>query len=252
MESYGEFARVYDTFMEETPYETWCNSLITFLHEYQIKEGLVLDLGCGSGTMTELMAQEGYDMIGIDCSREMLQVAMDKKEESRADILYLNQDMRSFELYGTVRAVYSVCDSINYIVDLQELREVFRLVNNYLETDGMFICDFNTIYKYEEVIGNTTIAENREDCSFIWDNYYDHKTHLNEYDLTLFIREGQLFQRVMETHYQRGYTIEEVTLQMELAGLEVCKILDADTLGVPVEETQRVYVIAREQGKSEK
>lgn len=99
------------------------------------------------------------------------------------------QDMREFELYGTVRAAVSVCDSVNYITEPEELKEVFRLVNNYLDPEGVFIFDFNTVYKYKEVMGDTVIAEDRGECSFIWDNYYYDEEKINEYDLTLFIRE---------------------------------------------------------------
>ena len=172
MDAYTSFARVYDTFMDNIPYEEWAVYLTGLLNEYGVNDGLVLDLGCGTGNMTELLAKEGYDMIGVDNAEEMLEIAMEKREKSGHDILYLLQDMREFELYGTVRAVVSVCDSVNYIDEEEDLTEVFRLVNNYLDPGGVFIFDFNTLYKYREIWGDRTIAENREDCSFIWDNYY--------------------------------------------------------------------------------
>ena len=172
MDAYTSFARVYDTFMDNIPYEEWAVYLTGLLNEYGVNDGLVLDLGCGTGNMTELLAKEGYDMIGVDNAEEMLEIAMEKREKSGHDILYLLQDMREFELYGTVRAVVSVCDSVNYIDEEEDLTEVFRLVNNYLDPGGVFIFDFNTLYKYREILGDRTIAENREDCSFIWDNYY--------------------------------------------------------------------------------
>ena len=119
------------------------------MKEYGISDGQVLDLGCGTGTVTELLADAGYDMIGVDNSCDMLEIAEEKKEKSGHDILYLMQDMREFELYGTVRAVVSVCDSVNYILEEEDLLEVFSLVNNYLDPGGMFIFDMNTHYKYE-------------------------------------------------------------------------------------------------------
>ena len=98
----------------------------------------------------------------------MLAEAMEKRVESGHDILYLLQDMQEFELYGTVRAVVSVCDSLNYITEEEELEHVFALVNNYLDPQGIFLFDMNTVYKYQTMIGNTTIAENRDEGSFIW------------------------------------------------------------------------------------
>ena len=166
-ESYTSFAQVYDMFMDNVDYPAWSKYLIQLLKEYQVEDGLVLDLGCGTGNMTELLAKEGYDMIGVDNSEDMLEIASEKRAESGLNILYLLQDMREFELYGTVKAVVSICDSINYILEEDDLREVFSLVNNYLDPKGMFIFDLNTKYKYEQM-GETTIAENREEASFIW------------------------------------------------------------------------------------
>ncbi len=153
MDAYTSFAAVYDTFMDNIPYEEWKSYLEELLKEYGVQDGLVLDLGCGTGTMTELLAADGYDMIGVDNSEEMLEIAREKQIKSGHEILYLLQDMREFELYGTVGAVFSICDSLNYITEPEELKQVFRWVNNYLDPGGIFIFDFNTEYKYREVLG---------------------------------------------------------------------------------------------------
>ena len=250
MDAYTSFARVYDTFMDNIPYEEWAVYLTGLLNEYGVNDGLVLDLGCGTGNMTELLAKEGYDMIGVDNAEEMLEIAMEKREKSGHDILYLLQDMREFELYGTVRAVVSVCDSVNYIDEEEDLTEVFRLVNNYLDPGGVFIFDFNTLYKYREILGDRTIAENREDCSFIWDNYYYEEERINEYELSIFIREKEnLFRRYEETHFQRGYTLDEMIRMIKDSGLEFVTAYDAFTREAPKEDSERIYVIARECSK---
>ena len=252
MEAYTSFARVYDTFMDNIPYEEWCEYLTGLMREYGVMDGLVLDLGCGTGNMTELLAEAGYDMIGADNAEEMLEIAMEKRDRSGHDILYLLQDMREFELYGTVRAVISVCDSVNYITEPEELQEVFRLVNNYLDPKGVFIFDFNTRYKYEEILGDRTIAENREECSFIWDNYYYEDEKINEYDLSLFIetdKDSGLYHKYEETHYQRAYTLEEMKELIRESGLEFVTAYDAFSKSAPTDTSERIYVIAREQGK---
>lgn len=214
------------------------------------ERNLVLDLGCGTGTITELLYEKGYDMIGVDSSEEMLQIALDKKFETGSDILYLCQDMRELDLYSTVGTVVSVCDSLNYLLMDEDVLQTFHLVNNYLFPGGIFIFDFNTIYKYEEVIGDTTIAENREDCSFIWENFYSCEDHINEYDVTVFERqEDGLYRRFTETHYQRGYTLEEMKTFLEKAGLIFVTALDEKTHKAPTETSERIYVIAREHGK---
>ena len=252
MEAYTAFAEVYDAFMDNIPYGEWADYVQSLLTEYGVWDGLVLELGCGTGNLTELLASMGYDMIGVDCSGDMLGTAMEKREASGLDILYLHQDMREFELYGTVRAVVSVCDSMNYITEYEELKQVFRLVNNYLDPGGLFVFDLNTEYKYREILGSQTIAESREDCGFIWENEYDNEAKLNEYDLTLFIREeGQLYRRYEETHIQRAYSLEEVREALLESGMEFVAVYNAFTRDCPEADSQRMYVIAREHGKEE-
>ena len=247
MASYESFARVYDLFMDNIPYEEWCEYLHGLLKKYGIDDGLVLELGCGTGSMTELLAEAGYDMIGVDNSADMLEIAMEKREESGHDILYLLQDMREFELYGTVRAVVCVCDSMNYITDEDGLLEVFSLVNNYLDPGGVFIFDLNTLYKYEEILGDCVIAENREESSFIWENWYDEQEQINEYDLTLFIRnDSGLYEKYEETHYQRAYSIDKVCALLEQVGLKPEAVYDAFTEDAPRLDSERVYLVARE------
>ena len=244
MDAYTGFAEVYDLFMDQVPYEKWSGRIIQILSAYGIRDGLVLDLGCGTGSMTELLAGAGYDMIGVDASEEMLELAYEKRAESGHDILYLLQDMREFELYGTVRAIVSVCDSLNYITEEEELLHVFRLVRNYLDPDGVFFFDMNTIYKYSEMLGETTIAENREKGSFIWENYYDPEEQLNQYDLTLYIRdEDDRYTRFEETHIQKAYALERVLELLQQAGMKAEQIFDSDT-GKEVTDTTGKFCIA--------
>jgi len=255
MDSYTGFATVYDTFMDNVPYQKWHTFLLKLLHEYGISEGLVLDLGCGTGNMTELLADSGYDMIGIDNSQEMLAIAEGKRQSIEQDeersILYLLQDMRAFELYGTVKAVVSICDSVNYITKPEELVEVFRLVNNYLDPGGIFIFDFNTEYKYREILGNQIIAESREDCCFIWDNFYDEDDCINEYELNLFVKdyddENKRYLRFQETHFQRGYTLDEMKSLLSISGLEFLAAYDDYAKRGPAKVSERILVVAREQ-----
>lgn len=271
MEAYTDFAEVYDELMDDTPYEEWCDFLMGIFRRYGVdssgereektdvmsavseqtgknlrqERNTVLDLGCGTGTLTELLARKGYDMIGVDNAEEMLRIAMDKRERSGLDILYLLQDMRELELYGTVGTVVSVCDSLNYLLAEEDIVQTFARVNNYLYPQGIFVFDFNTVYKYAEVIGDATIAENREDCSFIWENYYHEEQEINEYDLTVFVAEGTLFRRFQEVHYQRGYRLEQMQAFLLQAGLEFLEAFDADTHGKVTAESERIYVVAR-------
>ena len=248
MGSYENFARVYDELMDNVPYEEWAQFILNLLQDRKITEGLVLELGCGTGKMMTLLGKAGFDMIGVDNSVEMLQIA---REKTSQDFLYLLQDMREFELYGTVKAVISVCDSVNYITKKEELRKVFQLVNNYLDPEGLFIFDFNTEYKYRELIGETVIAEDREDVSFIWFNEYDEESHLNDIDLKVFVQEeGDIYQKFQEEHIQRGYTLDEIKQLLEESGLIFLEAYEEYTMQAPQPDSGRIVVGAQEHGKN--
>ena len=251
MDAYTEFAKVYDLFMDNIPYEEWGAYLKGLLHENGVDDGLVLELGCGTGTMTEILAEAGYDMIGVDQSEEMLEEAARKREESGHEILYLCQDMREFELYGTVRAIVCVCDSMNYILEEEEVLGILTsAARNYLDYGGLFIFDLNTEYKYKEILGEQTIAENREESSFIWENYFDEGEMVNEYDLTLFIRDDDgRYSKYEETHYQKAFEISEVLKAVKEAGMELVAVYDAFTREPVKETSDRVYFVVRECGK---
>lgn len=270
MQAYTSFANVYDIFMDNVPYDEWSEYVAGLLSEYGVTSGLVLELGCGTGSITRRLAKRGYDMIGIDLSEDMLLMAREKGAQeglSYDQILYLNQDMREFELYGTVGAVISICDSINYITSEEDLTQVFRLVNNYLDPQGVFVFDLNTLYKYKEVLGDTTIAENREDCSFIWENFYHEENTINQYDITIYkksdvelLEEGEeeqdagvsLYERFEETHYQKAYELDTIKRLLLEAGMEYVTAYDAMTRTAPQEKSERIYVVAREMKQENK
>ena len=246
MEAYSGFAKVYDLFMDNIPYEEWTDYVKELLAEEGIKDGILLDLGCGTGSVTELLAKAGFDMIGIDNSEEMLDIAMEKRYESGLDILYLLQDMREFELYGTVRGVVSICDSMNYILDDEDLLDVFKLVHNYLDNDGIFIFDMNTMYKYREILSDNTFAEDREESSFIWENFYDEEAEINQYDLSLFVQEEDgRYRKYEETHLQRAYEQNTVEELIKESGLELLHVYDAFTRELPAADSQRIYYVCR-------
>lgn len=256
MEAYTDFASIYDIFMDDVPYEEWAERIVKLIADYDAKEktdieelklesNLLLDLGCGTGVMTRLLRDKGFDCIGVDASFEMLEVAKSAEEDS--SILYLCQDMRELDLYSTVGTVVSVCDCLNYLLEPEDVLKTLKLVENFLYPGGLFIFDFNTIHKYRDVIGDSTIAENRDEGSFIWENYFDEETEINEYDLTLFIRKGESddFVRTQETHTQRGYSPATIADLVRESGLELVLTFDSDTESEVSIETERVCMVAR-------
>ncbi len=244
MEAYTGFATVYDRYMDNIPYDDWARNIKELFEKYNMPMEIVCDLGCGTGQMTRRLKEMGYDMIGIDVSYDMLMEAM--SQEDSDGILYLCQDMRSFELYGTVGAVISLCDSMNYLADTDELLQVCKLANNYLDPKGLFIFDMKTDSYYKK-LGTGTIAENREEGSFIWENEYNPDTRDNYYYLTIYEEnEDGTFDRFEEEHMQHAFTVDEVKAAIKESGLELLQVLDVSTMEAPTEDSDRLYFIARE------
>lgn len=245
---YEGFAGVYDYMMSSIPYDAWRDLLCTYLAGRGITKGTVCELGCGTGSMTERLAAAGFDMIGVDLSADMLAVAQGRKEESGQDILYLQQDMEQLELAAPVDVILSVCDSMNYILEEEGMRNVFARVHKYLKPDGYFIFDLKTIYCYRNIIGSRTWAEHDEEVSYIWDNYFYEDEGINEYLLTIFYRQKDsgLYERIDEVHYQRAYSVLQLKGLLEDRGLCIMDCFDASGKK-PVEDSERIYIAARRQ-----
>ena len=242
-EIYGGFAYVYDRFMNNIPYEEWHEYLSELLREQGVMSGILVELGCGTGTMTSMLAHDGYDMIGIDLSEEMLDVARSKCPD---EVLLLKQDMRKLDLYGSAAAFVCVCDGMNYILTEDDLVNVFKGVYTFLDEGGVFIFDMKTEHFYRDELGQRTIAENLEDASFIWENEYDEQTKINSYLLTVYQvadDENDLFERSDELHRQRAYSVAEVKSLAEKAGLRYINVYNAFTRNEPDEKSERIYFI---------
>ena len=260
-ESYGRFADIYERLMADVPYDEWTGRIMELLAEGDIRGGLCADLACGTGSITRRLLAKGFDMIGIDISEEMLRIAREREmtlkgsdinkdtEEERQEILYLQQDIRSFELYGTVRAVICACDSINYILRPDEVEQVLSLVNNYLDPGGMLILDFHTPYYFSEVLGEETITEVDDDMALIWENEErGNGEHISW--LTVFTKEkDESYSRFEEEHLQRGYTIDEMRKLAENAGLKEIHFYDGYSALDVREDSERIVMTARENGK---
>ena len=251
MSIYENFAEVYDTFMENIPYEEWLIYIEKIWAKFNIKPKLIADLGCGTGNITIPLAKKGYELIGIDNSFQMLAKAREKSIKENLNILYLEQDMREFELYGTVDCIISVCDSINYILEEDELLQVFKWVNNYLEPKGLFIFDINTIYKFENILSDNSFSQTTENSAYTLENYFDNKEMINEFYTNFFIEDEKtnLYHRFEEIHYEKAYSIKKIKELIKKSGLELLAVYDELTFNEPKEHSQRVFFIACENGK---
>ena len=244
---YNDFAYVYDRLINDVDYKEWADYYFKIFQRYGLNPKLGLDLGCGTGNLTLELANRGIEMTGVDLSEDMLMVAREKSEG--LDILYLNQDMTEFELYGTVDFVVSSLDCVNYITDKRDLLKVMKLVNNYLDPGGLFIFDINTRYKLESIIGDNTFILENDDCFCSWQNEYDKKRKLSDFYLTFFLKDGEGYTRFDEQHTQRAHEIEEIKALIESSGMRLLKVYHNLSFENPKKNSERVFFVVQEQGK---
>lgn len=243
---YTRFADVYDRLTHDIPYTKWADYLQSAFLKFNQNPNLILELGCGTGSMAIELKKRGYDIIALDKSSDMLAKAYEKSKEQNLDILFINQDMRNFELYGTVDAVICLLDSINYLSSLTDLKKVFKLVNNYLNPSGLFIFDVNSPYKLSKVLGNNVFFELDDDISWIWNNTYNSKKRYATFDLTFFVKSKDgLYERFDETHKERAFTKSEIKKAIEYAGLELVGCYGELTFKAPSPKEERIFYIAR-------
>ena len=253
-DNYGAISSIYDNINAHLDYSAWADFFEKCFDKFLSEcPELVLDLACGTGSMTFELAKRGYDMIGVDGSSDMLNVAYDRKYdlELPRDVLFLLQDMREFELYGTVGAITCCLDSVNYLTGDGELNKCFALAHNYLDPDGLFLFDINTPYKFENVYASNTYVYEEEVCgndSFcVWQNYYDAESHICDFSLTVFEREegSEAYSRRDEVQCERCYSRNEIEKSLKDNGFELIGFY-SDFNFTPAKDTdERWYVVAR-------
>ena len=255
-EGYNAIARVYDKLNAEIDYTAWGEFLEACFDRFlEERPELVLDLACGTGRMTRELAGRGYNMIGVDGSEEMLSVAYEATlSESEEDTLerrpmYLLQDMRSFELYGTVGAVVCCLDSLNYLTGDGDLEACFRTVHTYLDPHGLFLFDMNTPYKFEQVYADHAyILEDEVDGSTVycgWQNEYDAESRICSFYLSLFEERDGVYLREDEEQHERCYTRSEISSALDVCGFELLGVYRDYNFLEPLENTERWYFAAR-------
>lgn len=244
MNAYDAFASVYDVLNTEIDYEEMTDRICAELDRAGVPKGaLVLDLGCGTGTLTRLLARRGYDMIGIDGSEEMLVRA---RENESGGILYLQQDITDFELYGTVAAIVSTTDTFNHITDADDLRRVFSLAHNYLDPGGVLIFDLNSRLKFETVYGARDYVLEDDGILLAWQNDYDPSDMTASFYITVFERTGNgLWKRSDSEFCERCYEVDQIRQMLAGGGFEVTAVGDSYGGGAANERTTRLLFVAR-------
>lgn len=245
MESYQAFAYVYDQLMSDVDYEKWANYIEEIFIHHKKEPKYIAELACGTGNITNRLAQKGYHIIGIDKSADMLAVAQDKASSMGLEIIYINHEMEDLILPTELDAVLCICDGFNYITEEKKLIDIFKMVNKHLSNEGIFVFDISSYHKLSNVLGNNTFAENQKNISFIWENYFDAKRHISEMDLTLFIKEGRFYRKSVEHHVQRAYHKDEILTFLEKANFKNKDTYKGFTLLAPEENSERICFVCK-------
>lgn len=252
MAGYGDFAYYYDLLTENVDYESRCEYICNLLAENGVGKGILLDLACGTGTMSLLLSDKGYDVIGVDASEDMLSVAQEKKMESGKDIMFLCQRMEELDLFGTINAAVCTLDSINHITDEKMVQKVISKVSLFMEDKGLFLFDVNTPYKHREVLGDNTFIYDMDDVYCVWQNSTDKDTLLTEVSLDIFEKdteeEDDVYYRYSEEFSEKGYELSEIEKWLTENKFEVLGIFEEMTKNAVSENTQRAVFLARKIG----
>lgn len=246
MSAYEAFASVYDIFMEQVGYDQWMNHIHAIWEKFGLQPKTVIDLGCGTGSIALPLAKEGYDVIGVDLSPEMLTEADHKAMEEGVSVRFACQDMTELELGEEADCILSLCDSMNYLTEDGQLEDAFKSIAQHMKQESLFLFDLNTEYKFKEVLGQNVFGSAEEHAAYIWENDYDDEEKINEYYVSFFIEnEDGFYERIEEFHYERAYSMEEIEEGLQAAGMELVEVYDGYSFDAPRAESERLLFAAR-------
>lgn len=252
--AYGVFAQYYDALTKNVCYAERAAKLDVLIRKWETPDSpdnILLDLACGTGSLSEEFARLGWDVIGVDGSEEMLNEALDKKYESGLPIQYLRQDMRRLDLYGSISATVCALDSLNHLPKADDLCRVFERVNLFSNAGALFLFDVNTEYKHRQILANECFVYELPDAMCVWQNHLQDTAP--DYPVTIRL---DFFEQTEGCHYVRSTEeFTEYIRQPELlrqmlkdTGFTLLEVLDGDTYEAPTNITQRLLYIARAAG----
>lgn len=243
MNSYEALSAYYDRFTEDVGYAGWADFFERVFAREGVQPRLILDLACGTGSLTRLLADRGYEMIGADASPDMLMQAMQNTMDCDPRPLFLNQRMEDLDLYGTVDVCLCCLDSINYVTDPDALQKAFERVHLFLEPKtGLFVFDVNTPEKFARIDGNAYVRED-EDVFCVWQAAVE--DGLCAYQFDIFERDGEAWTRAQETHEERVYPLEQLAAMLARAGFSEIKTYGDQSFSPVRGGEDRVYFTAR-------
>ena len=245
---YDILAPIYDEINKDISYSEWADFIEAIIEKNKgfDEQNLILDLGCGTGKMTLELARRGYDMTGVDYSPEMLDKARDAADEEGLDILWLNQDMRDFELYGTVGSVVSCLDCMNHLTSRADFMKCLSLVHNYLVPNGLFIFDINGRKKFTDIYADNSYVTENDGSMCIWQNFYNEKSGICEFYITVFSEnEDGSYDRYDETQREKMYTLRSVKNMLSESGLEFIGAYSDFDFSEATDDNERIYIVAK-------
>lgn len=245
MTSYSKFAEYYDILTENIDYKKHAEYYNSLVSDFNGQKGILLDLACGTGSLSEEMARLGYDVIGVDLSQEMLSMAMDKKYDSGLPIQYLFQDMCELDMYGTLDIVICALDSLNHLPDIKSLKRAVERVSLFSNPDGLFIFDLNTEYKHREILSDNVFIYDTEKVYCVWENSYNADDNSVDIDLTFFEKDSNGYQRYEESFSENAYPIEAIDEILIESGFEIVAHYDYLTKQQPTATSEKITFIAR-------
>lgn len=244
---YQGFAYIYDQLMKDAPYELWVNIIEESISLYHPGASTLLDIGCGTGEIAVLLADKQLSVTGVDLSEDMLAVAQSKAEKNKANILFLQQDMRHLTDFPTPFDVITICcDSLNYLETELDVQATFEAVYSQLQNEGLFIFDVHSLHKIYNVFANAAFTDQDEEVSFIWNSFLGDEPNSIEHDMTFFVKRDEYYERYDELHYQRTFSIEQYSLWLKEASFEIVNICgDFELNKEPNDMTERVFFICK-------
>lgn len=247
MSGYSVFARYYDQLTANIDYKGRAEYFGQIIRRFdQTDNNILLDLACGTGSISQEMARQGFDVIGVDLSDEMLGIAIEKKFDSGLNIQYLCQDMRNIDMFGTIGITICALDSINHLSTAEDVRQVFEKVALFAEPKGLFIFDVNTLYKHRNILANNTFTYETDSVYCVWENSLDPKTDEVKMDLVFFEKEENgLWSRSSDSFSEKAYSEELIEQLLDECGLELVAKYGDDSFEPPKEDSQRIVYVAR-------
>lgn len=245
--SYGmDFASVYDRFTDNVEYRKRADYMLDLLKTGGVTEGILLDVACGTGKLTQYLCKKGYDIVAADRSPDMLQIARERLRKADSDALVLCQDMRALDLYGTVDAAVCTLDSVNHLTETEDVRQAFGSIGLFLRPGGLFVFDVNTPYKHEMVLSGNTFVYEDDEAYLVWQNSECEENGTVEIMLDIFFTEnGETYTRAYEDFAERAYTIDTLEALLFDAGFAVEHVYGDMSRKAPAAEEERMYYVAR-------